>query len=327
MSDKSKVSIQELARRMQDRRKEGVDPYVLLLGSSLSLTPSVLRAFAGTGDHVAFWEITQRLSPTELETSLREPLAARASKLEPGYQAIAQLAKTGYFDLILTLNVDDAIDDAVRPLPADQSVLLTYDGSNADKIVAILSRNRPRIKVIKLRGDINTQVLLLTTEKMFKFPKDLEQSISKRLEGDTILVGDISYDDDVQHCITQRGGALWCILPDKPASDSFIMRAKRGRQTGGIIIGADAEFNAFFTALAKLLNVWEGSRRKIIAVYEEARITYSPPSGSKSQLQVEGCTSVSRKLFELPPGEESLYGYGFTHYWGKPTRVTVYEFD
>ena len=57
----------------------------------------------------------------------------------------------------------------------------------------------------------------------------------------------------MQRCIKRSTGSLWYILPDEPASDSFIMRARQSRPSGGIITGADAEFNAFFTALAERL--------------------------------------------------------------------------
>jgi hypothetical protein len=247
----SETSLEKLAQLMRARQEQKESPYVLLLGSSLSLTPAVRRALARTEDWEAFWKEMQRISPTERKTLLKRPLDALG--LEPGYQAVARLAKAGYFNLILTLNVDDAIDDAVRPLPADQSVLLVHDGSNATQIVEALSRPTPRLKVIKLRGDINAQALPLTDKGQFEFPNDLERSVSEWLRGDTILVGDIPYDTDLQRCINQSTGALWCILPDEPVSNSFIVHAKQIRSSGKIITGADAEFNTFFTAMAKRL--------------------------------------------------------------------------
>ncbi|TEU18856.1 MAG: hypothetical protein E3J21_05050 [Anaerolineales bacterium] len=232
---------------MQKRQEQSETPYVLLLGSSLSLTLAVRRAFAGTEDWEAFWKAMQPTSPTERKVLLKKPLDALG--LEPGYQAMAWLAEAGYFNLIFTLNVDDAIDDMVRPLPADQSVLLVYDGTNTAQIVETLSRATPRIKVIKLRGDINAQTLPLTATGQFEFPANLERSVSEWLKRDTILVGDIPYDTDVQRCIRRSTGALWCILPDEPGTNSFVIRAKRSRPSGEIVTGAEAEFNAFFTAL------------------------------------------------------------------------------
>jgi hypothetical protein len=244
-------SIQKLAQLMQERQEQGEIPYVLLLGSSLSLTPAVRYAFAGTEDWEAFWKEMQCRAPTERKALLKKPLDALG--LEPGYQAMAQLAEAGYFNLILTLNVDDAIDDAVRPLPADQSTLQIYDGSNTAQVIATLSRTRPRLKVVKLRGDINAQALPLTDTGQFEFPENLERSVSEWLKHDMILVGDIPYDTDVQRCIKQSTGALWCILPAEPASDSFMRRVKRVRPSGEIITGAEAGFNAFFTGLAERL--------------------------------------------------------------------------
>jgi len=256
-------SIEKLAQLMQARQEQGEPPYVLLLGSSLSLTPAVRRAFSGTEDWEAFWEEMQRASLTERKALLKKPLDALG--LELGYQAMARLAEAGYFNLVLTLNVDDAIDDVVRPLSADQSVLLIYDGSNAAQIVEVLSHPTPRIKVVKLRGDINARKLPLTPQAQFEFPPDLEDAVTQWLSRDTIVVGDLPFDDDVQRCLRSGDDALWCILPNEPASDSFIKRAKKIRSSGEIITGADGEFNAFFTALAeRLLQFFqtEGLRRK-----------------------------------------------------------------
>lgn len=304
-------SIQELAQLMQERQKHRETPYVLLLGSSLSLTPSVRRYFAGTEEWETFWKKMERTAPTSRKALLKEPLDALG--LEPGYQAIARLAETGYFDLVLTLNVDDALDDAVRPLPAYQSVLLIYDGSNAAQIVKALSRDTPRVKVVKLRGDINAQALPLTVTGTFEFPNDLARCVSEWLKRDTILVGDIPYDIDVQRCITQSDSALWCILPAEPVGDSFIIRVKRVRPFGEIITGMDAEFNAFFTALAEKVleeKVKEGDQ---IEVYERSAISLAKCLPGDGQLlgdsdyrEIEA--EIAKEMREpderLPSGEQ-----------------------
>lgn len=247
-------SIQKLAELMQARQEYGEPPYVLLLGSSLSLTPAVRRAFAGTEDWEAFWGEMQCRAPMERKALLKKSLDVLG--LDPGYQAVARLAEAGYFNIILTLNVDDALDNALRDLktlPASEYRIWVHGEVISQEIVTKLDRPMPRIKVVKLRGDINAHKLPLTPQAQFEFPPDLERAVTQCLSRDTIVVGELPFDDDMQRCLRSGDGALWCILPDEPASEGFIMRVKQSRLYGEIITGVDAEFNKFFTALAVAL--------------------------------------------------------------------------
>jgi len=88
----------------------------------------------------------------------------------------------------------------------------------------------------------------------------------------------------VQRCIKKSTGALWCILRGEPARDSFIRRAKLSRPSGEIISGADAEFNAFFTALVEKVleeKVKEGDR---VEIYERSTISLAERLPSDEQL-------------------------------------------
>jgi hypothetical protein len=262
-----KPSIQTLMQLMRDRKEQETFPYVLLLGSSLSLTPAVRSSLSGAEDWETFWKEMDRRSPTERRAWLKRPLDELG--LEPGYQAMARLAEAGYFNLILTLNVDDTIDNALKTrLSASEYHIWVRGQVSNHEIVAALDLPTPRLKVFKLRGDINIGALSLTDTEQFEFPGDLGQSVSELLERDTILVGEIfSHDTDVQRCIKKSNSALWCILPDEPSHDSFIGRTKRSRSYVEIITGPDAEFNMFFTALAEsLLPTIPGGRRSQEAI-------------------------------------------------------------
>lgn len=245
-------AINKLTRLMKARKENGDAPYVLLLGSSLSLTPAVRRDFAGTDDWQQFWQEMQRASPTERKALLKSALDKLG--LAASYRALMQLAKAGYFEVILTLNVDDAVDDAARALPADQCALVIYDGANAEQVIETLSRAAPRLKIIKLRGDINAQALPLTAEGQFEFPDKLERAVSMWLERDAILVGDMPHDLDMQRCVNRGSSSLWCVLPAEETG-GFTKRARKARPTGETITGADAEFNTFFATLARELAI------------------------------------------------------------------------
>jgi WD40 repeat protein len=253
--------ITQLAKMMRARRDAGEEPYTLLLGSSLSLTPAVCHAVCGSEDWEAFWETVSRTSPAERRALMHKPLSQL--DLQAGCDALAQLVGAGYFDVVLTLNVDDALDNALKRLPASEYRVWVHGEVRSREIVTALDRPMPRIKVVKLRGDMNTYNLPLTPEASFVFPDDLEEAFTHRLRHDTVIVGDLlPFDDDVQRCIRGGDGALWVIVVEESgvlsetkglSKGGFLERAKRTRKVGKVI--AARGFNAFFTALAEALGL------------------------------------------------------------------------
>jgi WD40 repeat protein len=241
-------AIAQLAKMMRARRAAGVVPYTLLLGSSLSLTPAVRRAVCDSEAWEAFWEKVTRTSPEERRALMHEPLSQL--DLQAGCDALAQLVGAGYFNVVLTLNVDDALDNALKALPASEYRVWVHGEVSSQEIVTALDRPTPRIKVVKLRGDVNAYKLPLTPEATFEFPDDLEDAVMRFLHHDTVIVGDLPFDDDVHRCIRGGDGALWVVTAE---GNGFLDRAKRIRKVGEVI--AATEFNAFFTALAEELGV------------------------------------------------------------------------
>ncbi len=246
-------AIRQLAALIRARREVGDQPYTLLLGSSLSLTPEVRRAVCDSDDWGAFWTAMERLSAAERRALLAGPLGSL--NLSAGYRCLAQLVQARYFDLVLTLNVDDALDESLRIMSAREYHIFTHGQVPGTEIATALSRTHPRVKVVKLRGDINAYKLPLTPEGQFEFPEELEEAVERLLSQDTILVGDIPYDTDIQRCIRKGEGALWVVVPEKPRPGGFLYNAKRACPMGEVITGPEAEFVSFFSALARELGV------------------------------------------------------------------------
>jgi hypothetical protein len=208
-------AIRQLATLIRALREAGDRPYTLLLGSSLSLTADVRQAVCGSDDWGAFWTTIQGLSAAERRALLADPLDGL--NLTAGYHCLAQLIQAGYFDLVLTLNVDDALDESLRILSVRECQIFTHGQVPGTEIAAALGRTHPRVKVVKLRGDINAYKLPLTPEGHFELPETLEEAVERLLSQDTILVGDIPYDTDIQRCIRQGEGALWVVARQLPS--------------------------------------------------------------------------------------------------------------
>jgi WD40 repeat protein len=242
--------ITQLAKMMRDRRAAGGAPYVLLLGSSLSLTSEVRRAVCGSDDWETFWATVEKMSPAERRAAFKGPLERLL--LAGGYRALTRLLAAGYFEVVFTLNVDDTLDNALRALKADQRGIWIYGEVDSAELVAALEYRSPRVRVLKLRGDINKRKLPLTPEGQFEFPPNLEHAVRQWLSRDTMVVGDLSFDDDVWRCLRGGDGALWVVELE---TSERLRRVKQVRQKGEVI--AAESFNAFFTALAAALEVEE----------------------------------------------------------------------
>ncbi len=251
------TDVTQLAKLMRERKEARGAPYILLLGSSLSLTPEVRRAVSESDDWTDFWQTISRRSVEERRAALREPLLQLG--LQAGYDALARLLGAGYFGIVLTLNIDDALDNALRMLPAGEYHIWVHGTDRAAEISAALDRAAPPVKVIKLRGDINIYELPLTPEASFEFPDELEDAITALLSRDILIIGDLPHDYDVQRCLKRSGGALWIMQPREAELSDFLNRAKRRRERGELI--AAPNFNDFFTALADALDLYEDSKR------------------------------------------------------------------
>jgi hypothetical protein len=278
-------AIRQLAALIRALHEAGEQPCTLLLGSSLSLTPDVRRAVCSSDDWEVFWALMKDCSAAERRALMVGPLAGL--NFAPGYHCLAELAQAGYFDIILTTNVDDALDNALRILPAHECTALCHGRISAQEIATALSRRVPRVKAIKLRGDINAYKLPLTPEGQFEFPKELEEAVERLLCQDTILVGDIPHDTDIQRCIRQGEGALWVAVAEPPNADSFLYKAKRARPRGEVITGPEAEFVSFFSALARELGVESsqvGDRTRPAAVRSPDIVAAPNPFGDTGRI-------------------------------------------
>jgi hypothetical protein len=76
--------------------------------------------------------------------------------LAEGYRALTRLLAAGYLEVVFTLNVDDTLDDELRTLKADEYRIWVYGEVTSAELVAALEYRSPRVKVLKLRGDISS---------------------------------------------------------------------------------------------------------------------------------------------------------------------------
>jgi hypothetical protein len=260
MMEGSKRMIKRLAALMRDRKAAGQPPYVLVLGAGATLSSgcramsAVVQAVVGDYDLKRFFEIMDSLSETERYTRLQaffqEPYPS------PGYRRLAELAKVGYFDVILSTNFDFLLENAFTEvgLKAEDVEVLVNGRESEDYILKALERRTPRIKLLKLHGDLKARNMAFTPKEIFEFSQKVERVLAKYLNGDVVIIGHEMRDDDINRCIRKDGGALWYIHPEQPAVDSFIWRAMQVRPSTAIS-GEPAQFDNFCEMLYKELTV------------------------------------------------------------------------
>jgi hypothetical protein len=246
--------IKRLANLMRQRKAAGEPPYVLVLGAGATLSSgcramsAVVQAVVGDYDLKRFFEIMDNLSETERYTRLQaffqEPYPS------PGYRHLAQLVKAGYFDVILSTNFDFLLENAFTEvgLKAEDVEVLVNGRESEDYILKALERRTPRIKLLKLHGDLKARNMAFTPEEIFEFGQKVENVLAKYLNGDVVIIGHEMRDDDVNRCIRKDGGAIWYVHPEEPAVDSFIWRAMQVRPST-VISGEPAQFDDFCETL------------------------------------------------------------------------------
>jgi hypothetical protein len=290
----SRAKVRQLANLMRARKESAESPYVLVLGAGASLTSGassfgkVIEGVVGGysvkdpsamswDDKVAeFYEILDDLSESERYTIIKKHIEGQQPSA--GYHALAQLAREGYFDVIFSTNYDAFVEDAFADAglrSRDFSVLI--NGQDTEEgIIRVLGYPQPRIKLVKLHGDLGARILAFTPEEIFEFSEKIESVLTDYLSRDVIISGHSMRDDDINRCLREKGGSLWYVNPSAPTASDFIWRAMRVRK-GRTIESEDGYFDTFFCALRDEL-VGAPAAEAAVSTAAPVETTTAPPA-------------------------------------------------
>jgi hypothetical protein len=259
-------AIKVLANLMRVRKENAESPYVLILGAGASLTSgassfgkvieSVVNDYSvkdpnamSWDDKVAeFYDILDGFSESERYTIIKKHIEGQ--RPSAGYHCLAQLARAGYFDVIFSTNYDTFVEDAFADagLRSRDFTVLINGQDTEEGIIKALNYPQPRIKLVKLHGDLGARIFAFTPEEIFQFGEKIESVLTNYLSQDVIINGHGMRDDDINRCLREKGGALWYVNPSAPTASDFIWRAMRVRK-GTTIEGEDGYFDNLFCAL------------------------------------------------------------------------------
>ena len=285
----------DLVRDLRLRRTSGERPPVLLLGAGASVDAGIgamdeLYRFFGVKDFDAFSKYIGPTTPSERYRYLADFLQQREpAQVTAGYQALATLCAQKCFDLVLTTNMDPLLDDALtaaRPPLWRKDFLLIINGViRPDRLNVLLNSQSPRVKILKLHGEVLQPFMAWTVEEMDTFLTDVAPSLKLAIANrDVLVVGHSLRDERIRDLALTTGGNLWFTHPVKVPDHLTGNAAMR------VVVAPEAAFEKFFPALAQAL----------LLESPAARVAQSTPMAAPaSPTPQAAATGVARSLDDM----------------------------
>jgi hypothetical protein len=222
----------------------------------------VVKSVAGKHDLQRFYETLDGLSLLERYAILKKHFGEAG--ISPGYRQLAELVEKGFFDRIFTTNLDPFLEDALaasKLAPTDFEVFVCGERSSAE-LIDFLESAQPRVKVVKLHGDVLSRSFAFTPSEISLFGSQTERVLRRYLNHDLIIVGHGPRDYDINRALEREGGSIWYVNQGMLATDDPVYQAMRGRGTqSNIISGEYGWFDRFFAALHGALMRYGSGRR------------------------------------------------------------------
>jgi hypothetical protein len=129
-------------------------------------------------------------------------------------------------------------------------LLLINGVLRADRLQWLLSSRSPRVKVVKLHGDLFHRFMAWTPAEMQHYIDDVHGTLGPFLNTrDFIVVGSSLRDDRIRALVEQTGGAIWFIAPSAAPAEVASLKSLRA------VTGPELTFERVFPALADGLGV------------------------------------------------------------------------
>ena len=251
-------TFQELVRDIDNRRRLGDLPPIVLLGAGASVELGIeamdgLFKLVNCANFPEFVDYIETRNSSERYRLLADFLQTRnPSEVTPGYQALAALCAAHYFDIVLTTNLDPLMDDALAAAHLwRRDYLLMVNGVlRSDRLEPLLRSQSPRVKVLKLHGDLFHRFMAWTPKEMDTFLDDIVTPLRYALRGrDVLVVGHSLRDDRIRELVAETGGAVWYVSPTDISDRVAGLNGLRA------VVESGLTFEMVFPMVADALNV------------------------------------------------------------------------
>lgn len=232
-----------LASDLLERREIGI-PFVAFLGSGCVLgsdegwAARLRSSITGSPSYDALLAFSRATNPQELTAILRRHL--RDLEPPPAYLALASLAAAGWLGLIVTMNVDTCLEQALAdaglaPLGIEK---LIAGQRPIPELLAALERPSPGLRLLKVSGDIDTGISAAFGPGRAD-AAEWERVLANILRHDALVIAPRHGDPDLASCLRPKGDLVWLLDP-RPRPDPRLTaileaRGSMGRyvETGG----------------------------------------------------------------------------------------------
>jgi len=260
--------INKLAKQMYSRKeKGGKAPYVLFLGAGVSISSGISGMIEmidrflidiGTASNdlekmdneqrfQKFFSEMESLSEVDRFDWLNDGFKGATPSL--GYQALAKLVEGGYVDTIFTTNWDELLEDSLKPskkLRYKKDYRVYVRGVDRDEFIINQFRNHPlpKIKIVKLHGELESRVILVTPQETANFPEAFANFFREEIfrARDIIMIGYNVADQDLKNCIEPASNSFYYVNP-KPPDDDLLQKVTNLEHITG-------DFDMFMSSLA-----------------------------------------------------------------------------
>lgn len=271
----SSPSIDNLSARIRER--SSIDspgswpgPYILFLGegcaraagapSRAAIAREALRLFGSEGDvprpnepddvvFARFAKQTEKLTPGQMGRMLRSLHSQIA--VPSFYQYLALLVRERYFPLIMTMNFDTLLEQALATAGTRSSDyrVTTFSRRKVSSPREAIGSSEPLTHIVKLHGDLAQDIAQITPEQIEDALNASRQWIKSDLKGDVVMVEHILSDDPIDRWLghsPQR--ELWWVGQEPPMDFDKVS----SWATGSInqITGEEGRPQVFFPQLA-----------------------------------------------------------------------------
>jgi S1-C subfamily serine protease len=307
-------TFKDLISDLRQRRIAGDAPPVLLLGAGASVEsgigamPDVYKMF-GCSTFDEFARIIATYTPDERYRNLCQFLQTRdPSQVTPGYHALAALCSAAYFDLVLTTNFDPLMDDALAAarLWRKDYLLLVNSVIRNDWLARLLPERQPRVKIIKLHGDLFHRAMAWTVKEMDTFLDDITPVLAQAIKGrDVLVVGQSLRDRRIRDLVMKHARTIWYTHPSQ--KPDHLKADKRIRA----VIDPRCRFESLFVEVAQQLDVIEPARRRRAGAAgpTAAAVPESVPHAAEPGAHTMDDLMASVVAIEGPTGEKMCTGF------------------
>lgn len=283
-------NVEQLAKLIREKKRAG-EEFLLFLGAGASIASGsaswkaiindFIRKFYPShidlNDHdkcIRFYEIVRDWSSRERTAILKNRI--EGVKPSIGYLLLADLIKDGFFPLIFTTNWDHHLEDSLvlRGLKTHQFSVKINEGKRGmeSEIRKHLGQKVPTMKILKIYGDLRSEIFAITPEERLKFTKALEGVLREYLTKQLVIVGSSMQDVFITKYIADEGKRIWLVKPSHP-TDKYLIEAMKARNSDkNVISGTLGVFDSFFSVLASELQISRARAEEVTKVAESPMV-------------------------------------------------------